>query len=208
MDLQYFGANSIRLTTKKSVILVDPSSDIVDFTSEYKKANTVLATRPELAAGVPDEVFLVSGPGEYEFEDYSIKGIAAQPRTASSGDMTATMYRVINSEATVLFTGHIDSKLSEDQLEAIGVIDVLVVPVGGNGYTLDAVGAASVARALEPKLVVPVHSSADKLSYSVPQADLELFRKELGVPVSEESTDKLKLKAFPEQMTIQVINKS
>lgn len=208
MEIQYYGANSIKITTKKSVISVDPTSDIVKLSTDLKKTNTVLATRPELAEGVSEDIFLVTSPGEYEFDDYSVKGIAAQPHTGSVGDVSATIYRLSSADTVVLFVGNIDSKLSEDQLEAIGMVDIVVIPVGGNGYTLDAQGAASVVRALEPKLVIPVHSAADKLDYSVPQAELELFTKELGAPVSEEIVDKYKVKSLPEQMTIQVISKS
>ncbi len=208
MEIQYYGANSIKITTKKSVISVDPTSDIVKLSTDLKKTNTVLATRPELAEGVPENIFLVTSPGEYEFDDYSVKGIAAQPHTGSVGDLSATIYSLSSDDTVILFVGHIDSKLTEDQLEAIGMVDIVVVPVGGNGYTLDAQGAASVVRALEPKLVIPVHSAADKLDYSVPQAELELFTKELGAHVAEEAVDKYKVKSLPEQLTVQIISKS
>lgn len=208
MEIQYYGANSIKITTKKSVISVDPTSDIVKLSTDLKKTNTVLATRPELSEGVSEGIFLVTSPGEYEFDDYSVKGIAAQPHTGSVGDLSATIYRLSSADTVILFVGHIDSKLTEDQLEAIGMVDIVVVPVGGNGYTLDAQGAASVVRALEPKLVIPVHSAADKLDYSVPQAELELFTKELGAHVAEETVDKYKVKSLPEQLTVQIISKS
>lgn len=208
MEIQYYGANSIKITTKKSVISVDPTSDIVKLSTDLKKTNTVLATRPELGEGVSEGIFLVTSPGEYEFDDYSVKGIAAQPHTGSVGDLSATIYRLSSADTVILFVGHIDSKLTEDQLEAIGMVDIVVVPIGGNGYTLDAQGAASVVRALEPKLVIPVHSAADKQDYSVPQAELELFTKELGAHVAEETVDKYKVKSLPEQLTVQIISKS
>jgi L-ascorbate metabolism protein UlaG (beta-lactamase superfamily) len=208
VEIQYYGANSIKITTKKSVISVDPASDIAKLSTDLKKTNTVLATRPELVGSVSEEIFLVSSPGEYEFDDYSVKGIAAQPHTGSVGDASATIYRLSTADTVILLVGHIDSKLSEDQLESIGLVDILVAPVGGNGYTLDAIGAATVVRALEPKLVIPVHSASDKLDYSVPQAEVELFTKELGATVSDEVTDKYKVKTLPEQLTVQVISKS
>ncbi|MBP9738209.1 MBL fold metallo-hydrolase [Candidatus Saccharibacteria bacterium] len=208
MEIQYYGANSIKVTTKKSVISIDPQSDIAELKTDLKKTNTVLATQPAFAKGISDELFLVTSPGEYEFEDYSVKGIAAQPHTGSVGDMSATMYRVSSGDISILFVGHIDSKLTEEQLEAIGMVDIVVVPVGGSGYTLDAVGAASVIRAVEPKVVIPVHSSDDGLAYSVPQAATELFVKELGAVVSEDVTDKFKVKLLPEQLTIQLLTKS
>ncbi len=208
MELQYYGANSLKVMTKKSTVSVDPLSDIAKLSTDLKKTDTVLATKPELAEGVSEDIFLVTSPGEYEFEDYSVKGVAAQPHTGSAGDLSATIYRVTAADTVILFVGHIDSKLSEDQLEAIGLVDVVVVPVGGGGYTLDAIGAATVVRALEPKLVIPVHSAGDKLNYSVPQAELELFIKELGAPVSDEVVDKYKIKTLPETLTVQIIAKS
>jgi L-ascorbate metabolism protein UlaG (beta-lactamase superfamily) len=207
MELQYYGANCIRITTKKSVVVTDPKSNIADIKPDLKKVSVVLATRPEFPGEQNEDVFIVDGPGEYEFEDVSIKGIAAQPHDGSTGDNSATMYRVTAGDTTMLITGHITSNLLEVQLEAIGMVDIIVVPVGGGGYTLDAIGAATVVRAIEPKVVIPVHSGDDKLKYEVPQADLELFTKELGAPI-EEAVEKYKVKALPEATTVQLLRKS
>jgi L-ascorbate metabolism protein UlaG (beta-lactamase superfamily) len=207
MELQYYGANSLKFSTKKSVIAVDPVSNITKLKTDLKKINTVLATQRTFTPESKEDVFLIDGPGEYEFEDYSIRGIPAQPHTEASGDKSATMYWIESNDTKVLVTGHIDSKLTEEQLESIGVVDVVVVPVGGSGYTLDAVGAANVVRAIEPKLVIPVHSSDDGFAYDVPQQELELFIKELGAPVAEGKPEKYKFKSLPEQMTVQVVQK-
>lgn len=208
MEIQYYGANGLKFSTKKSVIMVDPQSDITSIKIDLKKANAVLATQLSLRPDDTAEAFVIDGPGEYEFEDYSVRGIAAQPHTASTGDKSATMYWISPGDVRVLVAGHIDAKLSEEQLEAIGVVDVLVIPVGGNGYTLDAVGAAAVTRAIEPKIVIPVHASDDDLKYEVPQSEIDLFVKELGAPVAEESLEKFKFKSLPEQLTVQLLKKS
>lgn len=207
MELQYFGANSLKITTKKSTILLDPESDITKLKADLKKVDTVLATQTAFVPKDAESVFLVDSPGEYEFEDYSVKGIPAQPHTATIGDKSATIYRFTSNDVVMVFTGHIDAKLTEEQLESIGVVDVVIVPVGGSGYTLDAVGAAAVVRSLEPKLVIPVHSSEDGLSYDVPQQALDLFVKELGAPVAEEIAEKYKFKALPEILTIQLLKR-
>lgn len=207
MELQYYGADSLRISTKKSVIVVDPQSDIAVLKPDLKKVNTLLATRKEFIPKETAEIFVVNEPGEYEFEDYSVKGIPAQPHTRTVGDKSATIYRLSSNDITILFVGHIDPKLSEEQLEAIGLIDVMVVPVGGGGYTLDAVGAANIVRAIDPKMVIPVHSQDDGLTYEVPQQALELFVKELGAPVAEELVEKYKFKTLPESLTIQILKK-
>lgn len=207
MEIQYYGANAIRITTKKSNIVVDPVSDIANISVDIKKATAVLVTKPQLAPKEIKNLFIVDCPGEYEFEDYSLQGIAAQDHTAPAGDTSATMYRIITNGVSLLITGHVNASLSEQQLESIGSVDVVIIPVGGSGYTLDAAGAASIVRAVEPKLIIPVHSSNDGLKYEVPQQAVELFEKEIGATVAEESPEKLKVKTLPDQLTVQKIQK-
>jgi L-ascorbate metabolism protein UlaG (beta-lactamase superfamily) len=63
-------------------------------------------------------------------------------------------------------------------LEALGKVDVLLVPVGG-GNTLEAVGAAEVARQVEPRVVVPMHYALPAVKTEL--APVERFLKEMGV---------------------------
>lgn len=207
MELQYFGANALKITTKKSTTIIDPTSDIAQLTVDTKKADLILATQPSLRSGeVAEGVFVVDGPGEYEFSDSSVKGVAVQPHTGSAGDMSATMYRLMIGDTTILVVGHVDEKNAETRLEEVGVVDVMIVPVGGGGYTLDAVAAANLIRAVEPKLVIPVHYN-DGLKYELSQQDLEAFTKELGAPIAEDQPEKYKLKSLPEQLTVQVLKR-
>lgn len=208
MEIQYLGASAVKITTKNSVTLFNPISDIAKLNTDLKKATCVIITQDTLSISEhPDNTFLITGPGEYELTDSSIKGVAVQPHTGSAGDKSATMYRYTTNDINILFVGHVDDKHAESQLEEIGVVDIMIVPVGGGGYTLDSVGAANLVRAVEPRLVIPVHYN-DGLQYDVPQQELELFIKELGTPVAEDQPDKLKIKSLPEQLTVQVIKRS
>jgi len=102
--------------------------------------------------------------------------------------------------------GHIDANLSEETLERIGTIDVLVVPVGGNGYTLDAVGALKVIKNIEPRIVIPTHYADKSLKFEVPAATLEEVLKGMSMEASE-TVDKLKLKSadIPENTKLIVL---
>lgn len=206
MEIQYFGGTAVKLSTKKAQAIVDPTQEVASVKLDTKKASYVLQTQ-EPRAEVVEDVFKIDTPGEYEFEDTSVKGVAAQPFQGSTGDNSGTMYRVSTSDVSVFVAGTINEKLSEDQLEAIGVVDIMIVPVGGNGYSTDAMGAATLVRAIEPKVVVPVFYSEDKVKYQVAPDTLDAFVKELGAPV-EEAVDKLKTKGLPEQLTVQPIKAS
>ena len=109
-----------------------------------------------------------------------------------------------------MVVGNVEDGLSDDQLENIGVVDFAILPVGGGGYTLDAVGATKVARQLDAKVVIPVHYRDSNLNYEVPQADLDEFLKALGAPVIE-AGQKWKLKKsadLPGSLTIVKISRS
>lgn len=208
MELQYHGGNCLRLTTKKTQLVTDPVSDLIELKTDVKKAGIILGTQPQYLKAIDEkDTFLIDSPGEYEFEEVSIKGVATQSHAGASGDNSATMYRVAIGDISIVFVGHINEKLTDDQLEAIGLTNILVVPVGGNGYTLDATGAAAIVRAIEPKVVIPVYYAEDGLKYEVPAGSLELFTKELGAAV-EESVEKYKIKTLPESLTVQPLVRS
>ena len=65
-------------------------------------------------------------------------------------------------------------------LEALGTINVVIIPVGGNGYTLDADDAGTIIRQLNPNIVIPTHFDDGQTKYEVPQDNLEAFEKEMG----------------------------
>jgi L-ascorbate metabolism protein UlaG (beta-lactamase superfamily) len=106
--------------------------------------------------------------------------------------------------------GNVAPKVSEDQLEEIGVIDILIIPVGGNGYTLDATSAATIVRQVEPKVIIPVHYADEGLKYEVSQDNVDVFIKELAAPVEEGGT-KYKVKsssAIPQVLTVVTVARS
>jgi L-ascorbate metabolism protein UlaG (beta-lactamase superfamily) len=68
--------------------------------------------------------------------------------------------------------------LTAEQIEEIGNVDVLLLPVGGVS-TLNAPMAAEVVRQLEPKAVVPMHYKTEAISWEMEPVDK--FLKEIGV---------------------------
>jgi L-ascorbate metabolism protein UlaG (beta-lactamase superfamily) len=129
---------------------------------------------------------LIDGPGEYGVADFDIVGVPARRHIDSENEgLLSTMYRVEVSETRIGIIGNIDGKLTDEQLEALGVLDILIIPVGGNGYTLDATGASSLIKMISPKFVIPVHYADKQLKYEVPQSEIDLFISELGAPVEE-----------------------
>lgn len=195
-EIEYKGANNIIISTKKAKIVVDPKLSIVGLKDVPIKGAIELVTESRFAISDADATLLIDGPGEYGIADFDIRGIATSRHidTESQG-LASTMYRIEIGDIRIAVLGNIDKKLSDEQLEELGVIDILVIPVGGGGYTLDATDAASLVRLIDPKIVIPVHYFDSQLKYEVPQDDLKLFVSELGVPV--ETVQKYKMKQLP-----------
>lgn len=206
MELQFFGANCLKVSSKKATVVID------DNLEDLGKSSITKAGDVRVFTGVAPEKqlegsFVVAQPGEYEIADISITGVAAQAHIDEPGTKNATMYRIVIDDLRLVVVGHIDSKLSEAQLEALGTTDVLVVPVGGNGFTLDAQGAQQVIKAIEPKLVIPTYYADSKLKYPMPAANLDEALKVLGMEPKEKVT-KLKVKAadlLSDQMQLVVL---
>ncbi len=209
-DIEYKGGNTVIITTKKVTVVIDPKTSIIGLKDVKLKGNVEIATESRFAITNEDAKLQIEGPGEYGFADFDIVGIAAQRHLDTEKDpKRSTIYRIEVGDVRIGLLGNVYEKVAEEQLEQLGVIDVLITPVGGNGYTLDATGAASLIRQIEPKVVIPVHYADSALKYEVPQDTLETFTKELGAPVEETSKYKVKnAAALPAALTVVALTRS
>lgn len=204
-EIEYKGANSVVITANKKSIIVDPKLSLVGLKDIKVNDAIELATDERFAIQSDDAKIVIDGPGEYEVHDFIITGIAAKRHIDSDGEgNNATIYRVIANETRIGIIGNIDKKLKESQLEKLGTIDVLVIPVGGGGYTLDAKDAAEVISMVEPKVVIPVHYADSEVKYEVPQEELGVFVKEMNAN-SVEKVSKYKYSPSVIEGSLQIV---
>jgi L-ascorbate metabolism protein UlaG (beta-lactamase superfamily) len=203
MELQFYGANTIRISTKKASIVIDDNLADLGAKSVTKPGEIALFTAAH-AAPQAEVKLVIDLPGEYEVSDTSIQAIAARAHIDEAGQQTATMYKIIGEDVRVGVLGHIYPELNDAQLEAFGTVDVLFVPVGGNGFTLDSVGALKIIKKIEPKIVIPTHFADSSLKFPVPQQDLEEVLKSMAME-PRERVPKLKIKAGEMADTTQLV---
>lgn len=178
MEIEYKGANCVVITTKKATLTVDPKLSAVGLKDITPKDAIVLATQSEF--GIKNDAVAIDRPGEYEVNNITVVGVPAKRLIDHEDVKRATMYRIATGEVSIAVIGHVVTPLTEEQLEALGVVDVVIIPVGGNGYTLDAHQAVAAVRQLDPKVVIPTHFDDKGVKYEVSQMELEPFLKELG----------------------------
>ncbi|MBA3758798.1 MBL fold metallo-hydrolase [Candidatus Saccharibacteria bacterium] len=206
MELTYYGANCVRIVTKKAAITIDDNLSEVGLKSITKPGDIALFTGAHKDP-IADVKLFIDLPGEYEVSDTSIQGIAARAHLDESGQ-AATIFKVIGDDIRVVALGHIYPELNDSQLEAIGIVDVLIIPVGGNGYTLDAIGAAKIIKKIEPKLIIPTHYDDNAVKYEVPQSPLDEVIKVLAIePKEAEAKIKLKSGELGEITQLQILER-
>jgi L-ascorbate metabolism protein UlaG (beta-lactamase superfamily) len=183
VELQYFGANCLRLTGKKASLVVDDNLDKLGLKSITKPTDVSLRTSVE----IPEHPshFTADMPGEYEISGVVIHGLAARAHMDEEGKASAVIYTVQADDIRVLVLGHVHPDLGEDMIEQIGLVDIAIVPVGGNGFTLDGVGALQIIKEIEPKVVIPVHYADKVIKYPVAQAPLAEALKNMGIEPAE-----------------------
>ncbi|NTW61130.1 Zn-dependent hydrolase [Candidatus Saccharibacteria bacterium] len=192
-DIEYKGANAVIISTKNSRLMIDPKLSLVGLKDLNVKDAVELTTEERFVIDDDDAKLIINGPGEYGIDGFDITGVPARRHIDTENEgMLSTIYRIMIGESRIGVVGNIDKKLSDEQLEALGVVDILILPVGGGGYTLDSVDAAKVISAIDPKVVIPVHYADSSLKYEVPQDDLERFVTQLGAPVETVSKYKYK----------------
>lgn len=193
MEFQYYGANCVRIITKQASITIDDNLSELGLKSQTKAGDIAVFTGAHGEPGV-DTKIVIDQPGEFEVSGVSVVGLPARAHMDEEGAKTATIFKLVTEDIKVLIAGHIYPDLTDQQLETIGLIDIMIVPVGGNGYTLDGTGALKVIKKVEPKLIIPVHYADKNVSYPVPQQELDTVLHSLGME-AKETVPKLKLKS-------------
>ena len=194
MTITWFGQSCFRIEAKEGSLLIDPFSKEIGLKPPKIKDDLVLVTHQHLdhnnIADINPEALLVDGPGEYERKGIQVQGILSYHDKSQGKERGLnTIYLIKAEEMTVCHLGDFgQGKLDDAQVEAIGDVDILLIPVGGT-YTIDAKEAVEVISQIEPKIIVPMH-------YKIPDLKIDLdapekFIKEVGL--TPEKIDKLRI---------------
>lgn len=202
MTISWFGHACFRIEAKEGPstssgqvsVLIDPFSKDIGLRPPKIKDNLVLVTHQHYdhnnTAEISPETFLINGPGEYEKQGISVRGIKSfHDKSGGKERGLNTIYVIKAEDIVICHMGDFGQEKFEDhQLEEIGDVDILMVPVGGV-YTIDYKEAVNIIGQIEPKMVIPMHYKIKDLKLDI--AGPEKFLKEIGlVP---EKVDKLKI---------------
>ena len=213
MDIYWYGQACFKIKGKQATALIDPYDPAMLGIKLPKdtSADMVLKTHDHAdhsnldVAG--ESAIKITGPGEYEVKGIATTGVMTYHDNQKGAERGKnTVYNLEVDGVNIVHLGDLGQILEEDQLEEIGSVDILMIPVGGV-YTVDAKDAARIVAQLDPKIVIPMHYKLEDLKVEL--EPLENFLKEMSVenpvPQSKLAITKDKL---PEEMQVVVLSKA
>ena len=189
MEINWHGLSCFRLTERGLATVVTDPYDHKEVGFEPLKLRGEIVTVSHDAPGhnfvtsVKGHSRVITGPGEFEIGGVFITGVQTNKKSKSSTEeLRNTLYVFDYDGVTVAHLGDLQRVPSQTEIENLGGVNVVLVPVGGGGG-LNAAKAAEIVSLLEPGFVIPMH-------YEVPESNLQLdplnrFIKEMGVGTVE-----------------------
>lgn len=215
MDITYLGHSAFLLSGKNVRVVTDPfdatklnmpfsaiDADIVTISHQHDDHNA--------ASVVGGNPLILDLPGEYEKKDVRIYGFESfHDKNQGQDRGKNTIFKFEIEGIIILHCGDLGHTLSNELIEEIGDVDIVLVPTGGI-YTIDADEARHCVEKLEPYIVVPMHYRNPALTPNISQYDqmstVEDFLSKVGV-TEPERVKKLSVKEsdFSEEDTMKIV---
>lgn len=199
MNIIWHGQSCFQIVARREKnnqvsIVIDPFSEEIGLRVPKLEADILLITHGhhdhDNIKAVSGSPFLISGPGEYEVKEVYIQGIHSWGEN--------TIYTIEAEDLKLCHLGDFGQKeLTEEQLEKIGEVDILMIPVGGV-FTISAKEATKVMSQIEPKIIIPMHYQIPKLKLKL--EGIDKFLKVVGIKsIAPESKLSIKKKDIVEE---------
>lgn len=216
MDITYLGHSSFKIRGKTGTVVTDPFPAKIGFPFPKVSADIVTVSHHHFdhdavaqisGTSRREQPFIIDLPGEYELLDVSVFGYQSYHDDQKGSQRGKNIMMVIKIDGiSVVHLGDLGHTLSDQSIQELGVVDVLMVPVGGV-FTVDSKQARAIIEMIEPSIIIPMHYKTASHSRDFSQlAGIEDFLKEMG-KTGREPVEKLTLTAgnLPEEMEVAVM---
>jgi len=182
MEVTWLGHSCFRIKGKEVTLVTDPFAESLGYPPVKLSANIVTLSHAHpghsYATGVEGSPKVLSRPGEYEVRGVFITGMSTF-HDLEKGESRGKniIYLMEMDDVRLCHLGDLGHLPSPRQIEDLGNVEVLFVPVGGIS-TIDAKMAAEVVRFLNPKIIIPMHYGNEVVTWLEP---LNRFIKEMGL---------------------------
>lgn len=200
MHISWLGQTCVRLQTKYQ------DEDIVTIIDAYRPENgefprslspqiALFSNGEEGAITLSQNPFVLSSLGECEKKEVMINAFPSV-----NGNI---IFKILAEQMSIVHLGRLNKKPELSELEKIGSVDILLIPVGNGKQYLSAEDAANIITAIEPRVVIPIAYRCDTDPEASPVTD---FVKETGLKTdSAEKKLIIKKKDLPAEETKLVV---
>jgi L-ascorbate metabolism protein UlaG (beta-lactamase superfamily) len=211
MEITWYGHSCFRLTERGfATVATDPfDHKVAGYTALKLKADIVTVSHDaaghNFVSAVKGKNHVISGPGEFEIGGVFITGVQTNGGAKrAAGELPNTLYVFDFDGVTVAHLGDLSRVPSQTEIEALGNVQVALVPVGGGGG-LTAAKAVEVVSLLEPGIVIPMHFGTPDSSIKL--APVNKFLKEMGLgEVEPQPSLKIGRGSIPEETRVVVLS--
>ncbi|MCZ2126272.1 MAG: MBL fold metallo-hydrolase [Anaerolineales bacterium] len=211
MEITWYGHSCFRLTERNyATVVTDPfDSKTAGYNPLKLKADIVAISHDAPghahADGVKGAQHVLSGAGEFEIGGVFITAVQSNEHGKKSKEKIRNTLYVFDYEGiTVAHLGDIQETPTQSEVEALGTVNILLVPVGG-GASLNAAKAAETVSVIEPNIVVPMHYASD--ASKIKLDPLSKFLKEMGLgKVEPQPSLKATRSSLPQETKVVVLD--
>jgi L-ascorbate metabolism protein UlaG (beta-lactamase superfamily) len=208
VEITWLGHSCFRLRDRAATVVTDPYGKDLGLNLVRVRADIVTVSHDaedhNCVKGVKGDFQVLAGPGEYEVSSVFVTGLELRgdrKKKEATSPPRNTVFLFEFEDLTICHLGDLNIVPTQAQVEeALGEVDVLLIPVGG-GESLNASQASEVVSLLEPHIVIPMH-------YHVPDSTATLdpvskFLKEMGLDkVAPQEVLKVSRSGLPDETQI------
>ncbi len=215
MEITWYGHSCFRLTERNYATVVTDPFDNKSVGYDAIKLRSDIVTVSHDAPGhnntdaVKGTSHVIDGAGEFEIGGVFITGVqtdggSGKKKKDKEKGAQNTVYVFDYDGITVAHLGDLKEVPTQSEIEALGTINVALVPVGGGGG-LNAAKAAEIISLIEPNIVIPMHYATPAAKVSL--ESLNKFLKEMGLskPTSQPSL-KVTRSGLPDETHVVVLD--
>jgi L-ascorbate metabolism protein UlaG (beta-lactamase superfamily) len=183
MRIKWLGHSCFKMTGSKEIrIITDPFDNTVGYKMPKDKADIVTTSHSHFdhsfTEAIEGDFEVINKVGNFYVKDMAITGIASHHDKSGGKKRGDNVIYVFNiDDIKVCHLGDLGNVLNNKQIEEIGSINVLLIPVGGN-FTIDATEAVEVINQLNPSIVIPMHFKTPAVNF--PIDTVEVFLQKIG----------------------------
>lgn len=209
MEITWLGHSCFLLKDSKGMqLLTDPFDSTLGYETYKGSPNIVTISHQHFdhnyCENLSGNYKIIDKIGMFYECDIPIKGIPSyhdKDKGAKRGDNIIFTFKI--DDYSLCHLGDLGHTLSDDDIDAIGDVDILFVPVGGN-YTIDGKEASEVTIKIKPKIVIPMHYKTSRVSFPLDGVEIFLLHMKNGSKIGSNTliiNDEIK-----EALSVKILN--